>query len=113
MSGKQALSREESPPARPLPRRVMRKFLLFCLGVAGRHPRLHRGLRAIYSRIPGVRGRLSAFARNNLAHADPSGAKSVSMIEAWRVGDEPFPTGAADVHRRLKRQIEEQRNPQK
>jgi hypothetical protein len=35
------------------------------------------------------------------------------MIEAWRVGDEPFPTGAADVHRRLKRQIEEQRNPQK
>lgn len=95
--------------ARSLPRRIVRRILLFCLSVAQRHPRVHTNLRSIYSRIPGLRGRLSTFARNNVARADLSRSESRSLVnpQPSTTANGKLPLHAADVHRRLNTYINE------
>lgn len=83
-------------------RRCIRKLLLVCLGVAHRHPEIHARARAIYRRIPGLRTRLSAFARANSVSAQLSDDhKTMLLQEAFTIDNENLPEVVSEVYRRL------------
>jgi FkbM family methyltransferase len=111
VNGRASRSSAEGNASRSLSRRLVRRCLLTLLGFANRHPRLHMRARAVYSRIPGLRGHLSAFARNNLARQQQAAGGFTPLDEPLSRADDGLPAGVAEVHQRLVRNIEKQRNP--
>jgi FkbM family methyltransferase len=89
--------------ARPLPQRIIRKLLLMGVHIMRRHPSLHARARAVYIRIPGLHDHLCALARTHSADTAAFDPGSLPL------NDKQLPSEVAEVHRRVRKHIEDQR----